>query len=58
MAHLAQLVQQICRGELPPPPVATLLGFTLTAVDAGHAVIAFEATPRHTNPMETLHGGV
>jgi uncharacterized protein (TIGR00369 family) len=46
------------RGEEPPPPIAELLGFRLTAVDRGETVIEFEAGPRHANPMGTLHGGV
>jgi uncharacterized protein (TIGR00369 family) len=43
---------------LPTAPVATLLGFSLTSLQPGHAVIEFEATERHANPMGTLHGGV
>jgi uncharacterized protein (TIGR00369 family) len=46
------------RGELPPPPVADLIGFTLAAVDPGRAVVELEAGPRHANPMGTVHGGV
>jgi uncharacterized protein (TIGR00369 family) len=45
-------------GKISPPPIATLLGFTITSVEPGEAVIAFEATTRHANPMGTLHGGV
>ncbi len=41
-----------------PPPIAQLIGFTLTAVEPGRAVIEFEAGPQHANPMGTLHGGV
>jgi uncharacterized protein (TIGR00369 family) len=58
MSNMADLVQQICQGELPPPPIATLIGFTLTAIQPGQAVIEFEATTQHANPMGTLHGGV
>jgi uncharacterized protein (TIGR00369 family) len=43
---------------LPTAPVAGLLGFTLTSMDSGQAVIELEATERHANPMGTLHGGV
>lgn len=46
------------RGELPPAPVATLIGFRLTSVEPGRAVIEFEAGERHANPMGTLHGGI
>ncbi len=44
--------------ELPIAPVAALLGFTVTTMDSGQAVIELEATERHANPMGTLHGGV
>src|SRR2546425_72349 len=40
------------------PPVATLIGFTLASIEPGRAVVEFEATERHANPMGTLHGGV
>jgi uncharacterized protein (TIGR00369 family) len=45
-------------GSIPRPPIADLIGFDLTEVDVGKAVIDFEADKRHANPMGTLHGGV
>jgi uncharacterized protein (TIGR00369 family) len=51
-------IQQLLSGELPPPPVATLIGFDLAAVEPGRAVIELEATQRHANPMGTVHGGI
>jgi len=39
-------------------PIATLIGFTLTAVSPGEAVIELAASRQHTNPMGALHGGV
>ncbi|HEX4835250.1 MAG TPA: PaaI family thioesterase [bacterium] len=51
-------IQKVLRGEAPLPPIATLIGFTLTAVEPGRAIVEFEAAPRHANPMGTLHGGV
>jgi len=51
-------IQRVLRGEAPPPPIATLLGFTLMAIEPGRAVVAFEAAERHANPLGTLHGGV
>src|SRR5262245_63885628 len=50
--------QRICRGDSPPPPVARLIGFTLTSIAPGHARIAFAAGAQHANPMGTLHGGI
>jgi len=51
-------IQTLLRGETAPPPIATLLGFTLTSVEPGRAVIEFEAGERHASPLGTLHGGV
>ena len=45
------------RGKFPPP-IAELLGFTLTGAESGRATVQFEAEERHSNPMGTLHGGV
>ena len=45
------------RGKFPPP-IAELLGFTLTSAGSGRATVQFEAQERHWNPMGTLHGGV
>ena len=45
-------------GELPPPPIATLIGFRLTAIEPGRSRFELDADARHHNPMGTLHGGV
>ena len=45
-------------GELPPPPIAQLIGFCPIAFDNGEVVLEFDAAEKHTNPMGTLHGGV
>ena len=58
MPKMLEFFQKILRGEAPAPPIATLIGFTLTSIEPGRAVIEFEATERHANPMGTLHGGV
>ena len=41
-----------------PIPLGRMLGFRVTDVRAGEAVIEMEATSEHANPMGTLHGGV
>jgi uncharacterized protein (TIGR00369 family) len=51
-------LRMVQRGEAPAPPVADLIGFTLTAVEPGRALVEIEAGPRHANPMGTVHGGV
>src|SRR4051794_30602056 len=58
MSTMLDAIQKVQRGELPPPPIAQLIGFTLRDVQPGRAVIEFEADQRHANPMGTLHGGV
>jgi acyl-coenzyme A thioesterase PaaI-like protein len=55
LTKLAEL-EQVRDGTRPPPPIAALLGFTLSAVAAGEAVIEFTAGRQHANPMGTLHG--
>jgi uncharacterized protein (TIGR00369 family) len=58
MARALDVIRMVQRGELPPPAVATLIGFTLAAVEPGRAVVELTAGPRHANPMGTLHGGI
>src|SRR5215471_12567455 len=58
MNKLLERTKAIIRGEAPPPPVARLIGFNLVSVEPGSAVIEFEATEAHRNPMGTLHGGI
>jgi uncharacterized protein (TIGR00369 family) len=58
MATMLEYRQKVSRGELPPPPIARLLGTTLKSIEPGHAVLEMEADERHHNPMGTLHGGV
>jgi uncharacterized protein (TIGR00369 family) len=55
---MLDLIEKVYRGEIPPPPVATLIGFALTAIEPGRAVIELTAEARHANPMGTLHGGI
>jgi uncharacterized protein (TIGR00369 family) len=55
---MLDLIRMVQRGELPPPPIARLIGFTIRSIEPGHAVMEMEAGPQHANPMGTLHGGV
>lgn len=41
-----------------PPPVAETMGFVLTALDKGRAVLEMDVDERHHNPMGTVHGGI
>ena len=58
MGRMLDHITRFQRGELPPPPVAALIGFTLVAVEPGHAVVEMDVGPQHANPMGTLHGGI
>ena len=58
MPRMLELIKMIQRGELPPPPVATLIGFTIGSIEPGRVVMEMNAGPQHANPMGTLHGGV
>jgi uncharacterized protein (TIGR00369 family) len=48
----------VMQGAAPPPPIAELIGFALTDVEPGRAVIDFVAGRQHASPLGTLHGGV
>jgi len=58
MTKMLDGIQRQLTGEAPPPPIARLIGFKLTAIKPCEAVVEFEATEAHSNPMGTLHGGV
>ena len=57
--HPREWSQKVLDGEVPPPPVAELLGIRLLSAGDGAAVAELQADPRrHANPMGTLHGGI
>src|SRR5919107_2456186 len=58
MTKMLDFSEAVVRGDAPPPPVARLIGFDLVSVKPGEAVVGFQSTEAHANPMGTLHGGV
>jgi uncharacterized protein (TIGR00369 family) len=61
--QLAQLdgltaMRAMIAGEIPPPPIAVLLGFELVEVEPGRVVFAAEPDERHYNPIGMVHGGL
>ena len=50
-------LRAVMSGEVPPPPIAVLMGFRL--VDVGDGFAVFEGTPgeEHYNPLGMVHGG-
>ena len=52
-----ETMQAMLRGELPYPPIARTLDFTLMEVDQGRALFQGTPGPAHLNPMGGIHGG-
>jgi uncharacterized protein (TIGR00369 family) len=52
-----QVFQALLAGEIPPPPMAVTLDFTLLRIDPGFAVFQGKPGYSHYNPMGTVHGG-
>jgi uncharacterized protein (TIGR00369 family) len=51
-------LNMIAAGEVPPPPIAVLLGFELVEVQEGRAVFAVTPGEFHYNPIGVVHGGL
>jgi len=58
MPKALDMLRKVQRGELPPPPVATLIGFTIGSIEPGRVVMEMEAGPQHSSPLWTVHGGI
>jgi uncharacterized protein (TIGR00369 family) len=57
LSGLAYL-KAIQAGELPPPPIAALLGMWMSEVSEGRVVFAAEPGECHYNPLGIVHGGL
>jgi len=51
-------LRRMASGELPPPPIATVLGMTLEEVAEGRVVFGLDPGEFHYNPLGSVHGGV
>jgi uncharacterized protein (TIGR00369 family) len=58
MTTIIENARKIISGEAAPPPIATLVGFRLVAIEPGRSRFEMRADARHFNPMGTLHGGI
>ncbi len=59
MSSKAQaLIDKMIAGEVPPPPIAQLLGMKIVKCRNGEATLSMKAHSSHHNPLGTLHGGV
>jgi uncharacterized protein (TIGR00369 family) len=45
-------------GEIPPPPIAVLLGMTIEEIEEGRAVFGAEPDEYHYNPIGVVHGSL
>ena len=52
-----KVLQAMLAGELPAPPMAATLKFTLTEVEEGRVVFTGLPEAAHLNPLGTVHGG-
>jgi uncharacterized protein (TIGR00369 family) len=50
-------MRALAAGELSPPPIGKLMGFTLVDVDEGYALFRGEPGEQHLNPIGSVHGG-
>ncbi len=58
MARMLDRIQSQLRGEIEAPPIARLIGFHLSDISEGRAVVTLRTGAQHANPMGTLHGGI
>ena len=54
----AAFLRAIAERRLPPPPIATLMGFDIVEVGEGRVVFAVEPQEYHYNPIGVVHGGL
>jgi uncharacterized protein (TIGR00369 family) len=53
-----EVFRKMIAGEIPPPPVADLIGMRMTVIDDGRATFEVDAGPQHASPLGTVHGGI
>ena len=58
MSEIPEDILKIVRGEVPPPPIHSFIGFTFTSIEHGRATVEFEVDERHTNPFGLVQGGL
>ena len=52
-----EYVRAIQSGEIPPPPIAVVMNFSIAELDEGRAVFIGEPGEEHYNPIGVVHGG-
>jgi uncharacterized protein (TIGR00369 family) len=50
-------VRAIQAGEIPPPPIAVVMNFSIELLEEGQAVFIGQPGEEHYNPIGVVHGG-
>jgi uncharacterized protein (TIGR00369 family) len=50
-------VRAVQSGEIPPPPIAVVMNYSIAELDEGRAVFEGEPGEEHYNPIGLVHGG-
>jgi uncharacterized protein (TIGR00369 family) len=50
-------VRAIQAGELPPPPIAVVMNYSIAELEEGRAVFEGQPGEEHYNPIGVVHGG-
>jgi uncharacterized protein (TIGR00369 family) len=50
-------VRKIQSGEIPPPPIAVVMNFSIELLEEGRAIFVGEPGEEHYNPIGVVHGG-
>src|SRR3954447_10232873 len=53
-----EFLQALRNGDLPPPPIASLLGMDLVSVETGDVVFSCRPDESTYNPIGVVHGGL
>jgi uncharacterized protein (TIGR00369 family) len=52
-----EYVRAIQSGEIPPPPIAVVMNFSIEKLEEGRAAFVGEPGEEHYNPIGVVHGG-
>ncbi|HEU4947582.1 MAG TPA: PaaI family thioesterase [Kribbella sp.] len=53
-----EMLRAMIAGELPPPPILELVGWTGMEAEEGRVALLMPAQEFHYNPLGTVHGGI
>ena len=53
-----EYLRAMARGDAPPPPLATVLGFKLEVIEKGSVIMTVVPAEYHYNPRGVVHGGL